>query len=260
MGNSFLNWCQALEKKHLKQLAFAEVRRGLSALSNIYVGKRHKLKHGTALDGAGKRAAFAWFYTPLHFLTVQAIIRALNFTEQKCKQIIDLGCGTGAAGAALALEYHQQPLLLGIDNNHWACVEARQNWQYFGLTGEVHQGNLINATRGSKGVALIVAYAANELAANNREKLLKHLITAAQNGARLLIIEPIAHTSVPWWSDWAKIIVSHGGRNDEWSFPLELPERLRLLDKAAGLNHTRIKARSLALNAITNDDKPDDLA
>ena len=40
---------------------------------------------------------------------------------------------------------------------------------------------------------------------------------------------------------------SAGGREDEWRRSLPLPERLRLLDKAAGLDHREIKARSLHL-------------
>ena len=56
-----------------------------------------------ALDSAGKRAAFALFYAPLHFIAVTEVIRALATSREAPATILDLGCGTGAAGAAWAL-------------------------------------------------------------------------------------------------------------------------------------------------------------
>ncbi|HKQ60062.1 MAG TPA: hypothetical protein VJS92_02180, partial [Candidatus Polarisedimenticolaceae bacterium] len=38
-----------------------------------------------------------------------------------------------------------------------------------------------------------------------------------------------------------------GGRADEWRLPAELPEPLRKLDRAAGLDHRELTARSLWL-------------
>jgi len=38
-----------------------------------------------------------------------------------------------------------------------------------------------------------------------------------------------------------------GAREDEWRFAAELPERMRLLDRAAGLDHAVLTARSLWL-------------
>ncbi|HEX2341333.1 MAG TPA: hypothetical protein VHI98_12715, partial [Vicinamibacterales bacterium] len=61
-------WMRALEARHLIDLQFAEVARALRALSSAYVQRRAALATGAALDGAGKRAAFALFYGPLHFL------------------------------------------------------------------------------------------------------------------------------------------------------------------------------------------------
>src|SRR5262245_66504985 len=93
-------WYAALEERHLASLTFPEVRRALQSLSTLYVGKREKIAAGTALDGAGKRAAFALFYGPLHFMTVRAVALALGPAAPK--RIVDLGCGTGVAGAAWA--------------------------------------------------------------------------------------------------------------------------------------------------------------
>src|SRR5258708_12196032 len=70
-------WLAALEARHLASLTRPELTRALRALSSCYVERRERLTSGAALEGAGKRAAFALFYGPLHFLTVTALVRAL---------------------------------------------------------------------------------------------------------------------------------------------------------------------------------------
>jgi hypothetical protein len=47
-------------------------------------------------------------------------------------------------------------------------------------------------------------------------------------------------------NEWRRI----GGRADEWRFRVELPERLALMDRAAGLDHRELTGRSLWLPAI----------
>jgi hypothetical protein len=47
-----------------------ELGRALRALSSCYIERRGKLGDGHALEGRGKRAAFALYYAPLHFLIV----------------------------------------------------------------------------------------------------------------------------------------------------------------------------------------------
>ena len=71
------------------------------------------------------------------------------------------------------------------------------------------------------------------------------MLAAADRGTRVLVLEPIARTVVPWWDASAKRIEAAGGRVDEWRFLANLPPLLQLLDKAAGLNHVEIKVRSL---------------
>src|SRR5919198_1895449 len=93
-------WLAALEERHLANLTRAELTRSLRALSSCYVERRHRLTQGAALESAGKRAAFALFYAPLHFLTVTHIIEALGDDARSSRAILDVGCGTGAAGAA----------------------------------------------------------------------------------------------------------------------------------------------------------------
>jgi methylase of polypeptide subunit release factors len=102
--DDFVHWFEALEKRHLSELKFAEVRRAVQALSSAYIDRRAN----SALNGAGKRAAFALFFGPLHFLLVREIVRSLGASSvRKETGILDLGCGTGVAGAAWALEMNK---------------------------------------------------------------------------------------------------------------------------------------------------------
>jgi len=239
----FVAWFEALEKRHLETLEFREVRKALQALSSLYVQRRGKLAEGAALETAGKRAAFALFYGPLHFLTVRGIVRGLDLRARPAT-LLDLGCGTGAAGAAWALECSPAPRVEGIDTNGWAAGEARWTYARLGLRGDARRGDVRRADLGGKGHAIIAAFTVNELDAPGREGLLAAL---RQRGGPALIVEPIARGAAPWWNEWARAFEEAGGRADEWRLPAGLPERLRLLDRAAGLDHAQLTARSLYL-------------
>ena len=245
-GKPFERWLEALERKHLAELTFAEVRRALQALSSLYVERRNNLPGGAALDGAGKRAAFALFYGPLHYLLVDAIIRSLAAETRAPSRILDLGCGTGVAGAAWALACNAAPAITGVDRSPWALEEARWTYRMLGVRGRTRQGDVPGyPMAGSDGV--IAAFAVNELAPPARETLLRKMLTVARSGVQLLVIEPVAHGAAPWWDEWSKAIRAAGGRDDTWRFPAVLPGILRSLDHAAGLDHAELTGRSLWL-------------
>jgi hypothetical protein len=238
-------WLDALDKRHLDRLTFAEVRRGLQALSAIYVERRKRLAEGEALDGAGKRAAFALFYGPLHFLLVRAIVRALGAATPAPRVILDLGCGTGAAGAAWAIETAGASHLAGIDRSGWAIEETRWNWHALGLHGTAGRGSVARADLPGRGGAILAAFLVNELPPDWRDDLRERLLEAARRGAAVLVIEPLARRALPWWDDWAAAFAAAGGRSDLWKFPADLPERVRLLDRAAHLDHRELSGRSI---------------
>jgi len=75
--------------------------------------------------------------------------------------------------------------------------------------------------------------------------MLSELLSAARHGSPVLVIEPIARRVSSWWSEWADKWLAAGGREDEWRFTVPLPERLALMDKAAGLDHRELTGRSL---------------
>lgn len=247
MDDAFPVFFEALQKRHLAQLSFAEVRKGVQALSSLYVERRGKLASGAALDGAGKRAAFALYYGPLHLLAVREIAKALGAIRIDPPSLVDLGCGTLAAGAGWALAAREagHPVeLVGVERNGWAAGEARFTLSTLGLKGRVVREDVGRFQVPPRAGALLAAFTANELDDAGRARLLALLQEAAARGAQVLVIEPLAKRNLAWWSEW-EAAFGNGGRADEWRFQVKLPVTLRLLDKAAGLDHRQLGARSL---------------
>ena len=243
----FTRWLASLETRHLADFRVAEVTRALRALSSAYVQRRQKLTEGAALGSAGKRAAFALFYGPLHFLTVSHIVRALEASAPAPTRILDLGCGTGVGGAAWALCAAAVPEILGLDRHPWAVDESRRTYRELGLRGQTRIGDLKRLPPIAASGAAIAAYTLNELDDERRRSVETHLLDAATRGTRVLIVEPIARAVTPWWDEAATRVKALGGREDDWRFSADLPPLLRLLDKSAGLHHQELTARSLYL-------------
>lgn len=240
--DAFAEYFARLEARHLRELEFAEVRRGVQALSSLYVHRRARLDG--LFDGAAKRAAFALYYGALHFLTLREIVRALDGAGPK--RILDLGCGTAAAGAAWALEAGAR--YEGVERSGWAGEEARFTLRALRVKGRITRGDLTSARLPGRGAGILLAFAANELPDAGRERLQRDLLAAHQRGACVLVVEPLSRRAAgPWWDAWSGAFAEAGGRADEWRFRVELPPTLALLDKAAGLDHRELTARSLWL-------------
>jgi hypothetical protein len=256
-----------LEARHLADLRFSEVTRALRALSSAYVERRESaLADHKALDGAGKRAAFALYYGPLHFLLVQHIIREIGVTVDP-GIVVDLGCGTGVAGAAIALRGTTDgaPLhVLGVDTHPWTLDEARSTYKAFGLQAEVRRAHAARTRFPSDTSVIVAAFVVNELTSADRDHLLEQITSGSRlpagspvpaPGSRLpapgsrhvLIVEPISQRISPWWNDWAVEFRKIGGRADEWKARIDTPPLVRRLAKAAGLRPEMLTARSLFL-------------
>ena len=238
----------SLEARHLADLRFPEVSRALRALSSTYVERRGRIGEGAALSGAGKRAAFALFYGPLHYLLVRAIVDELPGAADVRSTLVDLGCGTGAAGAAWAGKQAAPPVTIGIDRHRWALDEAAKTFRAFGLPLRTRLGDIADADLPKGRTSFLAAFALNELPDAGREGLLKRLLDRASGGDQVLIVEPLAGAVAPWWKKWASAFESAGGRADEWRFRLELPPIVLKLDRAAGLHHNEITGRSLSMH------------
>ena len=269
-------WIAALEARQLADLTFAEVSRSLRALSSTYVERRSKLKEGAALSGAGKRAAFALFYGPLHFLLVHHIVASLTKPFTTIETLLDLGCGTGAAGAGWATACVHAPRVTGVDRHPWAVEEARLCLADLGLRATLRVDDLTHVALDGRGAinprlqrarrppshesrgarpqpdcranGILLAFAVNELAeASDRNALLSRLVDHATAGGHVLVVEPLAGFVAPWWKDWQREFEGIGGRSDEWRFHVPLPPIVEKLDRAAGLNHRELKGRSLSV-------------
>ncbi len=232
-----------MEERHLAELTLTEVSRALRALSSCYVERRSRLSSGGALDSRGKRAAFALFYGPLHFFVTRHVVAGLN-PAPEVEHVIDLGCGTGAAGAAWATGATAR--ISGSDANAWAAREATWTYREFGLRGRAVQGDAVRFVRraGARD-GILLAYVVNELESGKRAELLESLLCARPRGAHVLVIEPISRRISPWWSEWERAFAASRGRSDEWRFPPDLPRTSRHLAKAAGLDPKELTARSL---------------
>jgi hypothetical protein len=255
-------WMSALEARHMSDLTFQEVSRSLRALSSTYVERRATLSKGGALSGAGKRAAFALFYAPLHFLLVRRIVEALGEPFTEIDTLLDLGCGTGAAGAGWATACRRTPRVLGIDRHPWAVDETRRTLQDLGVAGSARIDDLTRepiaglqraaaggatARASRKGQAVLLAFAVNEIDdAQRRDALRDRLLVHADAGGPVIVVEPLAGFVAPWWSSWQSAFEARGGRADEWRFDAALPPLVQKLAHASGLNHRELKARTLS--------------
>jgi Methyltransferase domain len=245
----FEAWIDSLDARHHADLTFAEISRSLRALSSTYVERRHRLHEGAALVGAGKRAAFALFYGPLHYLLIREIVRALPGATAARPTLVDLGCGTGASGAAWAMECAERPQVVGVDRHPWALAEAVRTYEGFHLRARTRQADVATAVLPKSPALLLAAFTVNELPGEAREALLSRLVERASKGDRVLVVEPLAGRVAPWWNQWRDAFARAGGRADEWRVRVQLPPIVAKLDRAAGLDHRELTGRSLWLSS-----------
>jgi len=231
------------------------VSRALRALSSTYVERRSTIGEGGALQGRGKRAAFALFYGPLHFLLLDHIVRTLP--ARNAARLLDLGCGTGASGAAWASACERTPAVTAIDRNAWALGEARLTYRHFGVPVRARQEDALRVRLPKEPTAVLAAFTLNEMSEADREPLLDRLVDdACRPGNQLLVVEPLAGFVARWWTKWRTRVESVGGRADEWRLLAELPAVVRKLDRAAGLDHREITGRSLYVSSATRAAAP----
>jgi SAM-dependent methyltransferase len=241
-------WLEAAVKRHSPPLTFPEIRKGVRALSALYVeGRGAGRVASRAAGGAGKRAALATYYAPLHFLTVHHALRELEAGSWRApRRLFDLGCGSGAAGAALARTWETPPGLVLVDSSASALAEARHTLAAFGLRGRTRRARLPGAApRPAPAIAVVLSFAVNELDPAARERLLVSLRGLAGRGALLLVVEPLASWAAPWWADWIAALAPAGVEAREVRFRLERPAWIEAMDRAAGLDHQELRARVL---------------
>jgi predicted nicotinamide N-methyase len=241
----FAAWMTALEARQLADLRLTEVSRALRALSAAYVERRGRLVRGAALDGAGKRAAFALFYGPTHYLLARHIVRTLGAADPAPARVLDLGCGTGVIGAAWALAGSGPTVVTGLDRHPWAVDEARWTYKALGVDGEAHRGDVGRPAQRRPPDAVVAGFVLNELDQASRDAAMAELEGFASRGAAVLVIEPIARMVAPWMDRWAKTAAATGARHDEWRLAADLPGIVLQLAQSSGLDRRELTARSL---------------
>jgi len=250
----FNRWIADLETRHLRDMTPTEVARALRALSSTYVERRARLSGRGAFDTAGKRAAYALYYAPRRFLTTAHIVAAL--TGPRPVRLTDLGCGTGAAGAAWVCQAGDGSSVTGLDVHPWAVDETRATYRAFGLDGIARRGNAADGAGRRQGrrrdeagptPAVLLSYVANELTDDLRRDLLERLIDAAAAGTQVLVMEPVSRRTSPWWPVWVRAFLAAGGRHDEWRMSIAPPPVTLALGRAAGLDAVSATGRTLWL-------------
>ena len=246
MAEIFENWVDATFERWLAQLTHQEIARALKALTRDYVQRRTRLR-GKALDGRGKRAAFALYYGMRHFILVREVVAALDLSHDSPAQILDLGCGTGVGGAAWGLLCAGEPKITGVDLSPDLLREAALTYRTLELSGRTVCCHLSKLRWPRTAAHIIAAFTINELDEAVRERVWGELVKQKSLGGRTLIVEPLATRITPWWCQWAQRAEGLGGRADEFHFEVELPERVHLLGKSAGLRPERLGARTLCI-------------
>lgn len=240
------SWVAAESELALSDLRFSDVRRAAQALSTLYVQKRGRGGlDRRAGDGAGKRAAFASYYAPLHFVGAAVAGALLGLSNcEGVREVVDLGCGTGAVGAAISLLLPGSPRVSGVDANASAVSVCRRTFSALGVRGRGKVGRLPGAMpRLRAGTLAVAGWSLNELTPDDRESVLEALSAGVSRGCGVLILEPLSTRAVPWWpalrARFPRAIVR------EVREPVERPGWIERLDDATRLDHRDATCRAL---------------
>jgi SAM-dependent methyltransferase len=224
-------------------LTFSEIRRGVQALSRRYVERREP---GDALGSAGKRAAFATYFAALHLATAFGAVRALPPAALAgVARIVDLGAGSGAVGAGVALALAPaSPALLALDRSLFALAEARHTYSAFGQRGDTQRVQLpAGIPKLVRGDLAVAGWFLNECSDATRERMLAALERGLAAGARVLVLEPLSGRAVPWWDAAAARFAARGVATGSVRWQMQRPAWVAQMDKAARLDHRELGAR-----------------
>jgi SAM-dependent methyltransferase len=244
LRQEFDAWLDAAVARYQPPLQPSEIGRGLRALSSLYVERRGGKDLGRrSREGVAKRAALATYFAPLHFLTTWHALGELTPPLGSVKRVVDLGCGTGAAGAAAARACPGSPSLLGVDASGWALGEARHTWAAFGLRARAVRRRLPSGQPELRaGDLAVLGWFVNELPTVARERLLATLARERQHGAGVLMLEPLSRRVAPWWPEAVEGL-GVDTQDHELHLARERPERVADLDAASGLDHSVLGVR-----------------
>ena len=248
---AFDTWIHDLETRHLSDLRFAEVSRALRALSSTYIERRATIHHGAC---AGRRRETR---------RVCPVLRSPSLLDRQRKSSAawtpacrTQPCWSISAAARAPRERHgpQQDSTsrqaIAIDRNPWAIAEAAHTYRHFGVRVRTQPGRYgFGHVAGCGGSAGRILRSMSCLAT-----LAIACSTASSSAPPAAMpsssIEPVARTVAPWWSAWQSAFCSRWRtrRTNGASAP-QLPDIVAKLDRAAGLDHRELTARSLWIPA-----------
>jgi hypothetical protein len=236
----------AATRQRAPELATRDLRKGVRALSSLYVERRRHGGTAAALEGSAKRTAFATFYAALHFVAAYHAAARLLRDGAAPGRIVDAGAGTGAAGAGAACALGGRPRILALERSGWALGEARHTYEAFTLAARSRRVRLpAGLPRPRRGDLLCAGWLLNECDPPLREALLGWLEAGARAGARVLVLEPLAFQAAPWWEDAAARLAGAGIASAVCKVAIRRPELVAELDRASGLDHRELGARVL---------------
>jgi ubiquinone/menaquinone biosynthesis C-methylase UbiE len=177
---------------------------------------------------------------------VQGILRVVA-PDLRSGLVVDVGCGTGVAGAAVASATAPPSRVLALDTHPWTLEEARFTYRAFNLDADIRRQHAAHARIPRDASFVVAAFVVNELREDDRREMLDTLLKSAARGVHVLVIEPISQRVSPWWPEWTVAFTKIGGRADEWRIPVELPPIVKRLARATGLRPEVLTARSLFL-------------
>ena len=119
--------------------------------------------------------------------------------------LTDLGCGTGAAGAAWALECAECDVV-GLDRNAWAVAEAQWTYRTLGIRGRAFKADVdgmrlyVGAGRADR----CRLHGQRTAGSRARGIARRACSTRTSRATRILIVEPIARRMAGWWTRLGK--------------------------------------------------------
>jgi hypothetical protein len=156
------------------------------------------------------------------------------------ERVVDLGAGTGAVGAALALACGATRVL-ALDRSSWALGEARRSFAALGVAGRTRRAELpAGVPRTRPGDLLCAGWTLNECRPELRERIVTQLTRALDAGRGCLDPWP---APLPVVGRLAASLAPRGF--ERLQVAIERPDWIERLDQAAGLDHREIGARVL---------------
>ncbi len=238
-------WLEGALSRHAA-LSWSELRQGVRALSARYVERRPA--GGAPPDALGspaKRAAFATYYAALHWLAARHVVEERAAAFAGVRRVLDLGAGTGAAGAAVASALAaRRPEVVAFERSSWALAEARRTYAAFGIRAKLRRGALPAGLPAlGPGDLALAGWFLNECEKDAREAVFVWLGRGLDAGAQLLVLEPLASRVVPWWDEFEARFAARGVCCEIARTFAELPEWVAKMDTAAGLDHRELGVR-----------------